>query len=201
MQWWTVLSIPIIGAFIGWITNLIAVKAIFKPYEPVRLFGLPWAIQGVVPKRRAELARSIGEVVEKELLKVEDLINQMKSPEIIDKIVSSASHSIRNMVEDKIPVFVPTTIRTMILEMMGDMLQKQMPQVINQIVDQAGGSVTEKVKLSKLVEERMNAYDIRHLEKIILQVAASELKHIEIIGGVLGFLIGLVQVAIVYLST
>ncbi len=201
MQWWTVLSIPIIGAFIGWITNLIAVKAIFKPYEPVRLFGLPWAIQGVVPKRRAELARSIGEVVENELLKMEDIIHQMKSPEVLDKIASSASESIRGMVVERIPMWVPTTIRTVILEMMGDMLQKQMPQVINQIIDQAGGSIVEKVKLSQLVEERMNAYDIRHLEKIIVTVAARELKHIEIIGGVLGFLIGLVQVAIVYLST
>ncbi|SHK02327.1 DUF445 domain-containing protein [Desulforamulus aeronauticus] len=201
MQWWTVLSIPIIGAFIGWITNLIAVKAIFKPYEPVRLFGLPWAIQGVVPKRRAELARSIGEVVENELLKMEDIIHQMKSPEVLDKIASSASESIRGMVVERIPMWVPTTIRTVILEMMGDMLQKQMPQVINQIIDQAGGSIVEKVKLSQLVEERMNAYDIRHLEKIIVTVAARELKHIEIIGGILGFLIGLVQVTIVYLST
>lgn len=201
MQWWTAVLIPLIGAFIGWITNLIAVKAIFKPYEPVRILGLPWSIQGVVPKRRAELARSIGEVVEKELLKVEDLINQMKSPEILDKIVNSAKDSIHNMVVERIPIWVPTTIRTVILEMMGDMLDKQMPQVINQIVDQAGGSVIEKVKLSQLVEDRMNAYDIQHIEKIILTVAARELKHIEIIGGVLGFIIGLLQVGIVYLST
>lgn len=201
MQWWTAILIPVIGAFIGWITNLIAVKAIFKPYQPVRIFGLPWVIQGVVPKRRAELARSIGEVVEKELLKVEDLIDQMKSPEILNKIVHSASDSIRCMVVDRIPAWVPVTVRTVILEMMGDMLQKQMPQVINQIVDQAGRNVIEKVKLSQLVEDRMNAYDIRHLEKIILKVAARELKHIEIIGGVLGFIIGLLQVAVVYLST
>lgn len=201
MQWWTAVLIPLIGAFIGWITNLIAVKAIFKPYEPVRVLGLPWSIQGVVPKRRAELARSIGEVVEKELLKVEDLINQMKSPEVLDKIVHTAKDSIHNMVVERIPIWVPTTIRTVILEMMGDMLEKQMPQVINQIVDQAGSSVVEKVKLAQLVEDRMNAYDIKHIEKIILTVAARELKHIEIIGGVLGFIIGLLQVGIVYLST
>ncbi|CCO07272.1 DUF445 domain-containing protein [Desulforamulus hydrothermalis] len=200
MHWWTAILIPVIGAFIGWVTNLIAVKAIFKPYRPIHILGLPWTIQGVVPKRRAELARSIGEVVEKELLKVEDLINQMKSPEVLDKIVLSANDSIRNMVVDRIPPWVPVTIKTVILEMMGDMLNKQMPQVINQIVDQAGRSVIEKVRLAQLVEERLNAYDIKYLEKIILSVAARELKHIEIIGGVLGFIIGLVQVAIVYLA-
>ncbi|MEG6520806.1 DUF445 domain-containing protein [Desulfotomaculum sp. 1211_IL3151] len=199
MQWWTMLLIPVIGAFIGWVTNLIAVKAIFKPYEPIHIIG-SFSIQGVVPKRRQELARSIGEVVEKELLNVTDLINQMKSPEVLSRIVDTASESIRNMVVDKIPVWVPVTIRTVILEMMGDMLHKQMPQVIEQIVDQAGGSVAEKVKIAQLVEDRMNAYDIRHLEKIIVDVASRELKHIEIIGGVLGFVIGLVQVAVVYLS-
>ncbi|GAB6181151.1 DUF445 family protein [Desulfotomaculum defluvii] len=199
MQWWTVVLVPVIGAFIGWVTNLIAVKAIFKPYEPIHIIG-SFSIQGVVPKRRQELARSIGEVVEKELFRVEDLLNQMKSPEVLDKIVETASGSIRNMVVERIPVWVPTTIRTVILEMMGDMLNKQMPQVIEQILDQAGGKVTEKVNIAQLVEERLNAYEIRHLENIILSVASRELKHIEIIGGVLGFLIGLVQVAVFYLS-
>lgn len=201
MQWWIAILIPVIGAFIGWVTNLIAVKAIFKPYEPIRVFGLPWSIQGVVPKRRSELARSIGEVVERELLKVEDIMNQMKSPEVLDKIAQSANESIHNMVVERIPIWVPATVKTVILEMMGDMLSKQMPQVINEIVDQAGGSVVEKVKLAQLVEDRLNAYDIKHLEKIILTVASRELKHIEIIGGVLGFIIGMVQVGIVYLST
>ncbi|WP_003543062.1 DUF445 domain-containing protein [Desulfotomaculum nigrificans] len=201
MNWWSIILIPVIGAFIGWVTNLIAVKAIFKPYEPIHILGLPWAIQGVVPKRRAELARSIGEVVEKELLKVEDLLDQMKSPEVLNQITHTANNSIRAMVEERMPVWVPTTVRTVILEMLGDMLNKQMPQMIRQIIDQASGSVVEKISLAQLVEDKMNAYEIAHLENIILKVAAKELKHIEIIGGVLGFLIGLVQVGIVFLTT
>lgn len=201
MEWWVVVLIPVTGAFIGWVTNLIAVKAIFKPYQPVKIPGLPWVIQGVVPKRRAELARSIGEVVEQELLKVEDLIDQMKSPEVLNKIITTANESIHKMIVDKIPIWVPTTVRTVILEMMGDLLQKQMPQVIGQIIDQAGSSVIQKVKLAQLVEDRLNAYDVSHLEKIILTVASRELKHIEIIGGVIGFIIGLIQVSLVYLST
>ncbi|MDO7786697.1 DUF445 domain-containing protein [Desulforamulus aquiferis] len=201
MEWWVILLIPVIGAFIGWVTNLIAVKAIFKPYQPVKIPGLPWVIQGVVPKRRAELAKSIGEVVERELLKVEDLMGQMKSPEVLDGIIKSASESIHKMIVDKIPAWVPTTVRAVILEMMGDMLQKQMPQVINQIIDQAGSSVIQKVRLSEIVEERLNAYEVAHLEKIILTVASRELKHIEIIGGILGFIIGLIQVGLVYMTT
>ncbi|AEF93908.1 protein of unknown function DUF445 [Desulfotomaculum nigrificans CO-1-SRB] len=201
MNWWSIILIPVIGAFIGWVTNLIAVKAIFKPYEPIHILGLPWAIQGVVPKQRAELARSIGEVVEKELLKVEDLLDQMKSPEVLNQITHTANNSIRAMVEERMPVWVPTTVRTVILEMLGDMLNKQMPQMIRQIIDQASGSVVEKISLAQLVEDKMNAYEIAHLENIILKVAAKELKHIEIIGGVLGFLIGLVQVGIVFLTT
>lgn len=201
MDWWAALLIPVIGAFIGWVTNLIAVKAIFKPYEPVRILGLPWAIQGVVPKRRGELARSIGEVVERELLKIEDIMAQMKCPDVLDRITNSAGESIRCMIVERIPGWVPNTIRTVTLEMMGDMLNKQMPQVIEQIIEQSGGTVMEKVKLSQLVEDRMNTYEIRHLEAIILKVASKELKHIEILGGVLGFLIGLVQVAVVYLAT
>ncbi|AEG60709.1 DUF445 domain-containing protein [Desulforamulus ruminis] len=202
MDWWAALSIPVISAFIGWITNLIAVKAIFKPYEPLRIPGLPWGIQGVVPKRRAELAKSIGEIVEQELVKVDDLLQQMKSPEILDRITHSANESIRCMIIERIPSWVPNTVRGVILEMMGDMLDKQMPQVVRQIMEESGGgALGEKIKLAQLVEERLNAYDIKQIEALILKVASRELKHIELLGGVLGFIIGLVQVAIVYLST
>ncbi|WP_238446293.1 DUF445 domain-containing protein [Desulforamulus ruminis] len=202
LDWWAALSIPVISAFIGWITNLIAVKAIFKPYEPLRIPGLPWGIQGVVPKRRAELAKSIGEIVEQELVKVDDLLQQMKSPEILDRITHSANESIRCMIIERIPSWVPNTVRGVILEMMGDMLDKQMPQVVRQIMEESGGgALGEKIKLAQLVEERLNAYDIKQIEALILKVASRELKHIELLGGVLGFIIGLVQVAIVYLST
>ncbi|HHT62958.1 MAG TPA: DUF445 family protein, partial [Clostridia bacterium] len=42
-------------------------------------------------------------------------------------------------------------------------------------------------------QEKLNSYDLHELERVILLIASRELKHIEILGAVLGFAIGLVQ--------
>ena len=58
----SLIAIPVIGAFIGWITNVLAIRLIFWPYEPVKIPLTGWEIYGVIPKRRRELAATIGEL-------------------------------------------------------------------------------------------------------------------------------------------
>ena len=60
---------PLIGALIGYITNAIAIKMLFRPLREIRLFGirLPFT-PGILPRERNKLADSIGRMVEKELI-------------------------------------------------------------------------------------------------------------------------------------
>jgi uncharacterized membrane protein YheB (UPF0754 family) len=63
------LAPPVIGAVIGYVTNAAAIKMLFRPLKPVRLFGirLPFT-PGVLPRERHKLADSIGSMVERKLL-------------------------------------------------------------------------------------------------------------------------------------
>ena len=60
---------PLIGAVIGYCTNYIAVKMLFRPYRPIRIgkWTLPFT-PGVIPKRKPELAHAVGNAVGKSLL-------------------------------------------------------------------------------------------------------------------------------------
>lgn len=64
-----VLFMGLIGAVIGGFTNYIAIKMLFRPYEPVYVLGrqLPFT-PGLIPKRRHELSQKIGEMVTRHLL-------------------------------------------------------------------------------------------------------------------------------------
>lgn len=64
-----VLFMGLIGAVIGGFTNYIAIKMLFRPYEPVYMLGrqLPFT-PGLIPKRRHELSQKIGEMVTRHLL-------------------------------------------------------------------------------------------------------------------------------------
>ena len=60
MEYLHYISGPLIGAFIGYCTNYIAVKMLFHPYKEVKFLGikLPFT-PGVIPKNKPRLARAI----------------------------------------------------------------------------------------------------------------------------------------------
>lgn len=190
------LAIPIIGAFIGWITNLLAIRFIFWPYEPIRIPLTKWELYGVIPKRRREIAANIGQVVEEELFSVEDFVSFLEENELKDKLFASTLTAVRNTVMDRLPRYVPGYIRDILANMLEEVLNKELPHMLDRLSSEIGDEMRSHINLRKIIEERINRFDARALEDLILQVSSRELKHIEIMGGILGFLIGLVQTAI-----
>lgn len=59
----------IVGAVVGGATNYLAIKMLFRPYNPIYIksFRLPFT-PGLIPKRRAEIARHLGNTVSDYLL-------------------------------------------------------------------------------------------------------------------------------------
>lgn len=78
---------PLVGAVIGYITNSIAIKMLFRPLKPIYVFGmkLPFT-PGMIPKERDRIAKSIGEVVGKELIDQKTLREHLLSQEVYLKI-------------------------------------------------------------------------------------------------------------------
>ena len=79
---WKYIATPIIGAIIGYVTNWIAVKMLFRPRKEVRVFGkrLPFT-PGVIPRGQARLAKAVGNVVETQLLTPEYMGEKLLSEE------------------------------------------------------------------------------------------------------------------------
>jgi len=83
---------PVAGAIIGFVTNVIAIKMLFRPLEEVRLFGvkLPFT-PGILPRQRKRLAQSIGGMVERELLTPEILRQRLGRDDVREKIKQTLS--------------------------------------------------------------------------------------------------------------
>ena len=78
---------PLLGAIIGYITNRIAIKMLFRPLEPKRVLGLRVPLTpGVIPRNRFDLARTIGRMVSEQLLSPKALREQLDSPEFRDSL-------------------------------------------------------------------------------------------------------------------
>ena len=80
---------PLAGAAIGYFTNYIAIKMLFRPYEEKRIFGikLPFT-PGVIPKEKERIAKSLGEAIGSELLNENVIISSMAKDDLTEKIQS-----------------------------------------------------------------------------------------------------------------
>ncbi len=89
LQW---VAPPVVGAAIGWITNDIAIRMLFRPLRAVRVFGarLPFT-PGIIPKERHGLAVSIGRMVSRELITEEALRRQVHEPRTLAALAESVS--------------------------------------------------------------------------------------------------------------
>jgi uncharacterized membrane protein YheB (UPF0754 family) len=72
-----------------------------------------------------------------------------------------------------------------------DQMAEKFPLLIERVVERA----EDKLDVSEIVRSKIEGFDLTKLEAIIHEVSARELKTIELLGGVLGFLVGLVQVS------
>ncbi|MCL2093055.1 MAG: DUF445 family protein [Treponema sp.] len=77
---------PLVGGFIGYMTNMVAIRMLFRPHSEVRILGLRLPFTpGILPRQRDKLALSIGRMVEQELLSEEVLRRRLEGPELQEK--------------------------------------------------------------------------------------------------------------------
>ncbi len=143
-----VLLMALIGALIGGMTNTIAIKMLFRPYEAKYLFGkrLPFT-PGVIPLRRDEASTKLGDIITGHLLTPEVFEQKLKSPET-DKLIMH---------------FIDRQIETIETERLAPsyFLERLSAGLTNKIVD----SFNEEIHL-KVTEEGQKLY-VRTIDDIM----------------------------------
>lgn len=182
-----------IGGIIGWITNVLAIKMLFKPIYPIKIPILGISLQGLLPKRRIEIAVSIGETIEKELIDIDDILDKLSNDENKIAVLNAIKKAISYNIDKKIPFLIPTIIKNSIIEYVEDQIDKEAPKLIEVLIKDLYEKASREIEIGKMIEEKINQIDLFKLEEITINIARKELKHIEILGGILGTLIGLVQ--------
>jgi uncharacterized membrane protein YheB (UPF0754 family) len=194
MNYWLFL-IPIISAFIGWFTNWIAIKMLFHPREPKKILGITF--HGIFPKRQQQFAEKLGKLVSQELLSFTDIETKITDPANLDKIMPVVDEHIDKFLRVKLAEAMP-----MISMFIGDKTINQLKEIFLQemrelfpvIMGNYMGKLKDQLDLEKIVVDKVASFSSDKLESILNQIMSKEFKFVEIIGGVLGFIIGLLQV-------
>ena len=192
----TLVSLPLVAALVGWGTNYLAVKMLFRPRRPVSVLGLTF--HGLIPRRQQDLARSIGATVAESLISHHDLQNAITQGVPNDELRQIIDSEVERFIRERVQShpLLGLLVRDSVAVELRRIVVQQVEAALPSIMARFAGTVTKSVDIRSIVERRVAEFDLPTLEGMIQRIAARELRAIEIWGGVLGFLVGLVQVAV-----
>ncbi|MDI9441574.1 MAG: DUF445 family protein [Firmicutes bacterium] len=192
---WELITLPLIAALIGWGTNVVAIKMLFWPRKPINILG--WQLLGVLPKRQQEIAVSIGEVLDEDLLPTQDLIAAVNTPATRRRVAGLVADNIAAKIDGILPRFVADYAGEKIRNHLGSLVENEIEDLFTQLGETLGQELQEQKLLGSLVRSKIATFDLQELERLVLKVAKNELRYIEVFGAVLGFIIGILQVVFI----
>lgn len=196
MNYWLIL-IPLISAFIGWFTNWIAIKMLFHPREPKKMLGITF--HGIFPKRQQQFAEKLGKLVSTELLSFREIEEKITSPQNIEKLMPFVEEKVDEFLRVKLNEAFPIIsmfIGESTIQQLKDIFMQELKVIFPAVINKHIRDLESQLDLEKIVSEKVAGFSSDKLEQILNQIMSKEFRFVEIIGGVLGFIIGLLQILI-----
>jgi uncharacterized membrane protein YheB (UPF0754 family) len=190
-------TLPFIAALIGWFTNFIAVKMLFHPREPINLIF--FKVQGIFPKRQKVLAQKLGDMVARDLFSIDDLLDQIKSSDN-SQVLLLVENKLDDFIDKKLGASMPMLamfLNDEIKSKIKGILLEEIALILPEVIESYGEQLKSSVDIKGIVTEKVLAFSTDKLEEILYSIMKKEFRFIEILGAILGFLIGIIQVAMV----
>ena len=190
--------LPILAALIGWITNYLAIKMLFHPHQPKKILGLTF--QGVFPKRQAQIAEKLGDLVANELFSMKDVAQKIEDlstqPDALEEVGKRIEQTIRGKLISAFPM-LSMFLSDEMIEKVTTLFKGELEDFLRVSAQGLAVKMEEFVDIQALVREKVQAFSSNKIEDLLLGFMEQEFRFIEKIGAVLGFLIGCIQVFLV----
>lgn len=155
---------PILGGVIGYLTNDIAIRMLFRPHTPKYIIGIhiPFT-PGLIPKEKGRIAAAIGNAISDKLMNKDVIERTLLSEELQNKLIASIDSFCDNHRTNK------ETLRMFVLHYLTD---DEIDKLVSNAKSEFGVLLSEKLSESNLGDE---------IAKIAIQHSIEKVS-----GGVLG---------------
>jgi uncharacterized membrane protein YheB (UPF0754 family) len=181
----------LIGGLIGWFTNKIAIKMLFRPINPHKILGIRF--QGVFPRRKDQIAKSLADIIEQELLSKEVMMDQLLGDEKKEAIKIKLKEVIVEQLAKAIPPAISMFMGGDVKGIVSKYIDKHGDDIFEQVLNEFKDSSLENLDIYSIVKNRIDELDFVEFEKIIFGLMNKELRFVEVVGLFLGAMIGAIQ--------
>ncbi|WP_456480720.1 DUF445 domain-containing protein [Nautilia sp.] len=131
-----------IGALIGYVTNYVAIKLLFRPYKPLKIGDVTVFPQGVIPREKQTMARKVGEVVKDYILSEDEIKKIISQKEVKEEIVNFIDTKIEKILDKKVTEFME---KEEIIEKISSFIEKFVAEKFPMFASFVSGSVIKSV--------------------------------------------------------
>ncbi len=187
------IAVPLLGGVIGYVTNYLAVRMIFRPIRPVNVLG--FRVQGVIGRRQAELAASIGRVVGEHLIGHDDIVRGLQKVDLEGLIRGALDRTLERKRDQlkSIPLLGGFLTPQRIADLR-DSIAASIAKDREALYEKLEEALEQGLDVRAIVQDKVASFPVERVEELVLAVASRELRTIEVLGGVLGVAIGFAQV-------
>jgi len=191
------LLIPVNAALIGWFTTWISVKLLFHPKKPIIILGVTF--QGIFPKHQLKFGEKLGKLISEEFLSFDDIEEKIANPANLAKIMPEVDQHFSVFLREKLPKVFPMLSMFIGEKTIGSLKEAFMDEfaiIFPDLMKKYAGSLKQDLDLELIVQEKVKGFSSDKMEIIMDSIMAKEFRFLEILGGVFGFIIGCLQMAL-----
>jgi uncharacterized membrane protein YheB (UPF0754 family) len=193
LNWFIYLSMPLVAAFVGYTTKLVALQMLYRPIEFVGIGPIGW--QGVIPRRAGKTAALTIQMLTDKLLKPEEILDKIDAQEAVDELREPLTRTIdamaRELAEQIRPGLwdsLPAAGRNAVLAR----VHAAAPGVVNNLLAEMKADLPRFVDLQYLAVTTL-VKNKTQLNELMKGLGGAAMKFIRRSGIYFGFAIGLVQ--------
>lgn len=189
---------PLFGGFVGYFSDWIALKMVFRPMEPKKFFGF-FTWQGLFLKRRLEVCEVHARLIAEEVMTARNLFEAAISGPAADRLYALVNKHVQDMIDEQAGYARPLMVYSMGSQryqaMKSDITAKLMERLPDTL-RHAEAFVDQELDMRNTLASKMKLMTPTQFEGLLRPVFQQDEKILIALGGVLGFLVGELQVYI-----
>lgn len=187
--------VPVSGGLVGLTSDWAALQMIFRPVQSRRILGIRF--QGIFHRRRVQVIEDYSRLLAEEILTPSNLIDAMLTGPQADKLLALIEREVDGAVSSQVGLAKPL----MVLAVGGRQYQEMRESIVASAVvrmreslDEVGAYAAEALDVGGVITAKMKLMTDEEYEGLLRPAFKQDEWKVILVGGVLGFLVGELQV-------
>lgn len=187
-------QLPLFGLVVGYLTNVIALKMIFRPQMPVAIG--PWILQGLFHKRQAEVSQDYASLIADEIMTPSNIIEAVLKGPYADRVFSMIATHTKKVIDDQAGLAKPFVAWTVGTKRYIEMKNLAVERIVDKLPNAAksvDAYATEAMDIAATLSERLKALPPPDFEGMLRPAFEEDEWILIAVGAALGFAVGVGQ--------